>query len=104
MIVLQLAINGVLATKGEAAFYRFKAKKDQNLNFEVFARRLGSPIDSVVTVYGPKGNSLGTNDDAAGNPDSAVRVKIPDDARAEFMQWFPANIRRAVAQTGDRYA
>jgi hypothetical protein len=27
-----------------------------------------------------------------------------DDARAEFMQWFPANIRRAVAQTGDRYA
>lgn len=73
------AFNGVLTTKGEAAFFRFKAKKDQNLNVEVFARRLGSPIDSVLTVFGPKGNSLGTNDDASGNPDSLVRVRIPDD-------------------------
>ena len=74
-----LAFDGVLATKGEAAFFRFKAKKDQNLNFEVFARRLGSPIDSVLTVFDAKGKSLGSNDDASGNPDSATRVRIPAD-------------------------
>jgi hypothetical protein len=73
------AFNGVLEKKGEAAFFRFKAKKDQNLDFQVFARRLGSPLDSVLTVLDAKGKSLGSNDDAAGNPDSAVRVKIPDD-------------------------
>ncbi len=74
-----LALNGVLAKKGEPAFYRFKAKKDQNLEFAVYARRLGSPIDSVLTVFNAKGGSLGSNDDAAGNADSQVRVKIPAD-------------------------
>ena len=74
-----LAFNGVLETKGDAAFFRFTAKKDQNLDFQVFARRLGSPLDSVLTVFDAKGKSLGNNDDAAGNPDSAVRVKIPAD-------------------------
>jgi len=73
------ALNGVLAKKGEAAFYKFKAKKGQNLEFAVFARRFGSPLDSVLTVYGPKGNQLGTNDDAAGHPDSSVRVRIAED-------------------------
>lgn len=73
------AFNGLLETKGEPAFFRLQARKNQNLEFQVFARRLGSPIDSVLTVLGPKGNSLGSNDDAAGNPDSMVRVRIPDD-------------------------
>jgi len=74
-----LAFNGILETKGEAAFFRFKAKKDQNLDIQVFARRLGSPLDSVLTVLDAKGKNLGSNDDAAGNPDSMVRVKIPED-------------------------
>lgn len=74
-----LAFNGVLETKDEPAFFRFTAKKDQNLDFQVYARRLGSPLDSVLTVLDAKGKSLGNNDDAAGNPDSAVRVRIPED-------------------------
>jgi hypothetical protein len=76
---LPFAFNGVLATKGDAAFFRFTAKKDQNLDFQVFARRLGSPLDSVLTVLDAKGKSLGNNDDAAGHPDSAARVRIPAD-------------------------
>jgi hypothetical protein len=74
-----VAFNGLLATKGEAAFFRVKVKKAQNLNFEIFGRRLGSPIDSVLTVYDAKGKSLGTNDDAAGNPDSALRLRVAED-------------------------
>lgn len=73
------AFNGVLERKGEPAFFRFKAKKDQNLEVQVYARRLGSPLDSVVTVFNPKGGTLGSNDDASGNPDSSVRVRIPED-------------------------
>ncbi len=73
------AFDGVLATQGDAAFFRFAAKKDQHLEFQVFARRLGSPVDSVLTVLDAKGKSLGSNDDAAGNPDSMTRVKIPAD-------------------------
>lgn len=74
-----LAFDGVLETKGEAAFFRFKAKKDQNLDFQVYARRLGSPMDSVLTILDAKGKALGNNDDAAGSPDSGTRVKIPED-------------------------
>ena len=74
-----LAFNGILATKGEPAFFRFKAKKGQNFNFEVFARRLGSPLDSVLTVFDAKGKSLGANDDASGQPDSALRLRISED-------------------------
>jgi hypothetical protein len=74
-----VAFNGILETKGSAAFFRVAAKKDQNLDFTVWARRLGSPLDSVLTVLDEKGKSLGSNDDAAGNPDSTVRVRIPAD-------------------------
>ena len=92
-----LAFNGVLTTKGNAAFFRFTAKKDQNLDFQVYARRLGSPLDSVLTVYDAKGKSLGNNDDAAGNPDSAVRVKIPEDGD------YTVKVADQLARGGPRF-
>lgn len=92
-----LAFNGVLETKGEAAFFKFTAKKDQNLDFQVFARRLGSPLDAVLTVLDAKGKSLGNNDDAAGNPDSAVRVKIPEDGE------FTVKIADQLNRGGPRF-
>ena len=92
-----LAFNGVLITKGDAAFFRFTAKKDQNLDFQVYARRLGSPLDSVLTVFDAKGKSLGNNDDAAGNPDSAVRVKIPEDGD------YTVKVADQLARGGPRF-
>ena len=92
-----LAFNGVLTTKGDAAFFRFTAKKDQNLDFQVYARRLGSPLDSVLTVFDAKGKSLGNNDDAAGNPDSAVRVKIPEDGD------YTVKVADQLARGGPRF-
>ena len=92
-----LAFNGVLTTKGNAAFFRFTAKKDQNLDFQVYARRLGSPLDSVLTVFDAKGKSLGNNDDAAGNPDSAVRVKIPEDGN------YTVKVADQLARGGPRF-
>ena len=78
-LAVPFAFDGVLTTAGEAACFKFVAKKDDNLDFQVYARRLGSPLDSVLSVLDAKGKTLGSNDDAAGNPDSAVRVKIPED-------------------------
>jgi len=92
-----LAFNGVLITKGDAAFFRFTAKKDQNLDFQIYARRLGSPLDSVLTVFDAKGKSLGTNDDAAGNPDSAVRLKIPEDGD------YTVKVADQLARGGPRF-
>jgi len=67
-----LALNGIVTAKGQADWFRFKAKKGQALEVNVFARRLRSPLDSVLEVFDSKGASLGSNDDT-GNPDSSVK-------------------------------
>lgn len=77
--VAPFARHGILTTQGKPGEFRFTGKKDQHLEFAVYARRLGSPLDSVLTILDAKGKSLGSNDDASGNPDSMTRVRLPDD-------------------------
>lgn len=91
------AFNGVLTTKGESGYFRFNAKKDQNLDVTVYARRLGSPLDSMLNVLGAKGAGLASNDDAAGNPDSSTRVKIAADG--EYYIWISDMLGRG----GERF-
>ncbi|MEY2408593.1 MAG: hypothetical protein QOF48_1263 [Verrucomicrobiota bacterium] len=73
-----LALNGIIAAKGQSDWFRFKAKKGQPLDVNVFARRLRSPLDSVIDVFDAKGGSIASNDDAPG-PDSAVKFTPADD-------------------------
>ena len=74
-----VALNGIIAAKDDIGYFKFKAKKDEPLEFTVWARRLGSPLDSVLDIYNDKGtNRLATNDDAGG-PDSYLRWKAPAD-------------------------
>lgn len=67
-----LALNGIIAEQGQSDWFRFKARKDQALEVNVFARRLRSPLDSVIEVFDAKGGSVASNDDASG-PDSSVK-------------------------------
>jgi len=73
-----LALNGIIDAKDGYDYFKFKAKKDQTLDFTVFARRLNSPLDSVLDIYNEKGGRLATNDDSGG-PDSYLRWKAPAD-------------------------
>lgn len=73
-----LALNGIIAAKGQADWFRFKARKGQPLEVAVFARRLRSPLDSVIEVLDGKGSSVGSNDDTGG-PDSSVKFTPGDD-------------------------
>ncbi|MEW6305427.1 MAG: PPC domain-containing protein [Verrucomicrobiota bacterium] len=73
-----LALNGVLAEKGDVDFFKFKARKGQSLEVRVVARQMGSPLDSVIQVLNSKGGNLGSNDDSGGS-DSYLKVNIPDD-------------------------
>ena len=72
------AINGIIEKKGDVDCYKFTAKKGQDYDLTVWARRLRSPLDSVLEIYDAKGARLGTNDDS-GNPDSFIRWKAPAD-------------------------
>jgi hypothetical protein len=72
------AVNGVISRPGEVDHYRFKAKKGQTFDVHCYARRIGSPLDSVMYLYIMGGGAIVGNDDAIG-PDSYFRFSAPQD-------------------------
>ena len=63
----------------------------------VYARRLGSPLDSVLEIFDAKGQSLAANDDAVG-ADSSLKFTPP-----ETTNYF-VRIRDTLGQGGRDYA
>ena len=88
-----LALNGVIARQGEADWFRFPATKGVALDVSVYARRLGSPLDSVLEVFDAKGRSLAANDDAVG-ADSVLKF-----TPAETTNYF-ARLRDTLGHGG----
>lgn len=72
------SMNGVLQEPGDVDIYRFTAKKGQTFDVELYGRRIGSPIDSILNLYKADGGGLAGNDDSRG-PDSYVRWQVPED-------------------------
>jgi hypothetical protein len=72
------ALNGIIEQKDDIDYFKFTAKKDQQLDFTVYARRINSPLDSVIEIQNSKGSRLALNDDSGG-PDSYLRWKAPAD-------------------------
>jgi len=75
---LPVAMNGILSKAGDEDWFKFTAKKGQALELAVYARRLRTPVDSVLALYDSKGNSVASNDDSAG-ADSMVKFNVPVD-------------------------
>lgn len=75
---LPLALNGILAKPGDVDCFRFTMKKGQTFDVHCWARRLGSPLDPVMTLSFINGGALVVNDDAIG-PDSYFRFTAPED-------------------------
>lgn len=79
-------VNGQIEAPGDADYYRLKGKGNKNMVFEIYARRLGSPLDATLTVFDSDGKQLDVNDDhedlAAGltthHADSRLSVKLPE--------------------------
>ncbi len=72
------AFDGVIGEPSDTDFFKFDGKKGQLVEFRVWARALGSPLDSVLVVNKPDGARLGSDDDGAA-VDSKVRVTLPED-------------------------
>ncbi len=75
---LPLALNGVIDKPGDVDWFRFTAKKGQTYDIHCYARRLGSPLDPVMTLAYAGGAAIAVNDDAVG-PDSYFRITFPAD-------------------------
>lgn len=72
------AFDGVIGEANDVDWYKFDAKKGEVYDIRVWARALGSPLDSVLTVANAEGSGIASDDDAA-NIDSSLRFTVPDD-------------------------
>jgi len=68
-----LALNGIITDKKKDNWFRIPVTKGTAMEFNVFARRLRSPLDSVLEVFDATGKSLGSNDDTSG-ADSTLKI------------------------------
>ncbi|NBV53503.1 MAG: peptidase, partial [Verrucomicrobia bacterium] len=75
------ALNGVIGKPGDVDYFRVPLKKGQVFECRGFAQALGSPLDPVVSVFTPKGNTLIANDDGGGmrRLDSRFKITAPAD-------------------------
>lgn len=74
-----IAFNGVLAAKTDVDFFGFTATKGQNIDINVYARRIRSELDPLLILYNAQGGAIASNDDANGTPDSYIRFAVPAD-------------------------
>lgn len=102
-------IAGRIATKGERRYYSFGAKKGEVWTLEVFADRIGSPIDAYFILSDAKGKAIVEMDDGpaplspnqfytrSDDPDR-YRFVVPADGTYRVM----VSSRDAGIQFGDR--
>ena len=77
-ISLPATINGIIEAPGDVDSFKFWAKKDQHLIFDLSAISIGSKLDSILTIYSEKGEVLGQNDTSA-SLDANIEFKIVAD-------------------------
>ena len=75
-----IALNGVIDKPEDVDHFIFAAKKGQNFNIRVYARKLRSPLDSVLYIAKKGNGALAGDDDAQGSPDSMLKFTAPEDA------------------------
>jgi hypothetical protein len=61
-------------------YYRFAGKRGQRVSIEVWARRLGSPLDPVIRLLDASGKELAYSDDEPGlGADCRIDCQLPGD-------------------------
>jgi len=73
------AMDGVIGEKEDVDIFKFTAQKGQEFQFEVYARRVRSGLDPVISILRVRDGASLASDDDARRPDSAVKYKFPED-------------------------
>jgi hypothetical protein len=72
-----VSVNGRISKPGEIDVYTLPVQPETELDLEVVADLLGSPIDAELEVRDAKGARLAVADDGAGSPDPRLTFKVP---------------------------
>ena len=86
-LTLPTVVNGRIERPNDEDVFRFEGKAGDELAAEVTARRLNSPLDSVLRLTDASGRVIATNDDfedkgaglLAHQADSRLSIKLPAD-------------------------
>lgn len=111
-VAIGMCINGVIDAPTDQDFFRFTGRRGQQVSVEVTARRMGSPLDSLVRVLDASGKVIGWNDDRmirrgilhpenglqTHHADSHLTVTLPADGR------YTVKLTDALAHGGPAYA
>jgi len=107
-VPVPVTINGRIDRRGDNDYFIFTAQAGQALVMEVHARRLGSPLDSILYLYNAAGQELARNDDWV-DPDPSMALEVQHvDSRLVYT--FPAagdyvlRIKDAQLHGGEEYA
>ncbi len=84
-VTLPVIVNGRIARPGDVDVFRFDARAGDTVVAEVNARRLGSPVDSLLRLMDSSGKVLAWNDDTPDksmgllthSADSYISFKVP---------------------------
>jgi len=95
-VKLPLTINGRIFPRQNIDVWTVTLKKGQTVSCEVFAARLGSPLDSLLEIIDPQGRVIGENDDTFG-ADSFIRFTAAQDGK------YQVRIRDANFKGGQAY-
>ena len=86
-VELPVIVNGRIDRPGDVDVFRFDGRAGEEIVAEVYARRLDSPLDSVLRLIGPGGDVIAFNDDhkdprkglLTHHADSYIRTELPAD-------------------------
>ena len=105
-VAVSKVVTGTVQGGDDIDVFRFDARAGQNVVAEVAAARLGSALDSLLTLYDSSGHVIASNDDAAVTPgqsrdsagatDSVLRFRCPADG-TYYVALTDANARGGPA-------
>jgi hypothetical protein len=72
------AFNGTVSKSGDIDHFAFSAQKGEVLEVNTFAFRIGSPLDTVVSVWNANGDMIAFNNDDETH-DSRFSFTVPTD-------------------------
>ena len=105
-VKLPLIINGRIEKPGDKDYFKFEGLAGQPFVAEVMARRLNSPLDSIIKLLDADGKSIASNDDfedkgtglETHHADSYLRLTLPSNST------YYLEITDTTHQGGPEYA
>lgn len=78
----RVGVSGKLSAPGEEAKYRVAVVPNTKVRFEVFAERIGSPLDAALVIRNDAGAVLAQAEDSPGTLDPILEYTVPDKVTA----------------------